>query len=80
MLELFLECMPEYNIDRPDGEGKHSVVNHREYAEIGLFTGWFFYSARPLGNSDTWNFFEGMYMLSESDIFFRQHSFVVGLY
>ena len=22
MLELFLECMPEYNIDRPDGEGK----------------------------------------------------------
>ena len=22
MLELFLECMPEYNIDRPDGDGK----------------------------------------------------------
>ena len=37
MLELFLECMPEYNIDRPDGEGKHRVVNHREYAETGVF-------------------------------------------
>ena len=24
MLELFLECMPEYNIDRPDGDGKPS--------------------------------------------------------
>ena len=37
MLELFLECMPEYNIDRPDGEGKHNIVNNREYAETGLF-------------------------------------------
>ena len=25
MLELFLECMPEYNIDRPDGDGKFDI-------------------------------------------------------
>ena len=37
MLELFLECMPEYNIDRPDGEGKLNIVNRREYAETSLF-------------------------------------------
>jgi len=26
MLELFLECMPEYNIDRPDGEGNTPLL------------------------------------------------------
>ena len=28
MLELFLECMPEYNIDRPDGDGKPQTTNN----------------------------------------------------
>ena len=27
MLDLFLECMPEYNIDRPDGDGKQREIH-----------------------------------------------------
>ena len=59
MLELFLECMPEYNIDRPDGEGKLNIVNRCEYAETGLAFLWCFVSGNtPLllaytkGNGD----------------------------
>ena len=33
MLDLFLECMPEYNIDRPDSEGNTPLL--LAYIKVG---------------------------------------------